>query len=181
MEKHQAKDARTTRWGRRAVRVAPTRAPEVVATSRSMPRRRLVNPSRTYAAAAPLLVAITETREAPRASFRSTPKRRVSMGTKTTPPPRPVRAPTKPPSTLPPKRRATNKAKSVVRAYPNPALAYLDPVVSPCPEVEPGTFAKGPSRRLGPSPGKARASCCSPTPTPEGGQLPSLDGASPAS
>jgi len=42
-------------------------APTVVATSRNIPIRMLVKPSRTYAAAAPEDVAITDTSDAPTA------------------------------------------------------------------------------------------------------------------
>jgi hypothetical protein len=58
--------------------------------------RILLNPSITYAAAAPEEVAITETRDAPIAYRMSTPKKRVNNGTIITPPPKPVRAPRKP-------------------------------------------------------------------------------------
>ena len=44
---------------------APTSAPRVVAISSSMPTRMFVKPSRTYAAAAPDDVEMTETSEAP--------------------------------------------------------------------------------------------------------------------
>ena len=44
---------------------APISAPIVVATSSRMPTRTLVKPSRTYAAAAPDDVAITEMSDAP--------------------------------------------------------------------------------------------------------------------
>jgi hypothetical protein len=46
---------------------APTSAPIVVAISSSIPMRMLVKPSLTYAAAAPELVAMIETSEAPMA------------------------------------------------------------------------------------------------------------------
>ncbi|GAB4237852.1 MAG: hypothetical protein Kow0049_24020 [Stanieria sp.] len=46
--------------------------------------------------AAPKEVAITDTREAPTAYLISTPKIAVNRGTITTPPPKPVSAPTKP-------------------------------------------------------------------------------------
>src|SRR5690242_15683368 len=80
----------------RPARYAPPNAPTVVAISRSMPTRTLVNPSLTYAAAAPEDVAITETSDAPTAYRRSTPKSSVSIGTITIPPPRPVNAPRSP-------------------------------------------------------------------------------------
>jgi hypothetical protein len=55
------------RVGTRVARNAPKSAPMVVATSRNMPMRTLERPSRTYAAAAPEEVAMTEMREAPMA------------------------------------------------------------------------------------------------------------------
>src|SRR5258705_517539 len=51
---------------------APASAPIVVATSRNSPIRTFVYPSRTYAAAAPDEVAITDTSDAPIAYRRST-------------------------------------------------------------------------------------------------------------
>ena len=53
--------------GPAATAKAPQTAPTVVAISRNMPIRMLEKPSRTYAAAAPLEVAITEISAAPMA------------------------------------------------------------------------------------------------------------------
>jgi hypothetical protein len=52
--------------------------------------------SRTYAAAAPELVAMTDTSDAPIASWMSMPKTRVSTGTTMIPPPMPSSAPSAP-------------------------------------------------------------------------------------
>ena len=58
--------------------------------------------SRTYAAAAPLEVAMTETMEAPMAKRMSMPKSRVSAGTTMMPPPSPSSEPSSPaPSAMP--------------------------------------------------------------------------------
>ncbi len=88
---------------------APVSAPTVVATSRNIPTRTFVNPSRTYAAAAPDEVAITDTSEAPIAYLRSMWKRSVIIGTTTSPPPSPVSAPSSP---APKEPRARNNASS---------------------------------------------------------------------
>lgn len=87
---------------------APKSAPRTVATSRKMPMRMLVKPSRTYAAAAPELVAMTATREVPTAYLMSIPKARTRSGMMMTPPPRPVSAPRKPAAT---EARARRKMK----------------------------------------------------------------------
>ncbi len=88
----------TTKSGRRVdarVSAAPVSAPVIVNISRNMPILRFVIRSRTYADAAPLEVAITETALIAIARLMSTPSR-VSTGTRTTPPPMPLIAPTKP-------------------------------------------------------------------------------------
>src|ERR1700745_1186205 len=86
----------------------PADPPSVVATSRNIPTRTFEYPSRTYAAAAPLDVAITDTSAAPIAYRMSTPNTIVSNGTITTPPPSPVSAPKKPAATAPTKINAVN-------------------------------------------------------------------------
>ena len=78
---------------------APTIAPVVDPISRNIPIRRLVMWSRTYAAAEPLDVAITETMLAPIAYWIGTPKRSVSAGTTRMPPPTPTSAPISPATT----------------------------------------------------------------------------------
>ena len=57
----------SARVGTRVARNAPNTAPTVVATSRNIPIRTFESPSRTYAAAAPDEVAITEISDAPMA------------------------------------------------------------------------------------------------------------------
>src|SRR6185503_19862692 len=83
-------------------------APAVVATSRNMPMPTLENPSRTYAAAAPDEVAMTEMSDTPIAYRMSTWKKTVSSGTSSTPPPSPVSAPRSPAVSDPKKRRPVN-------------------------------------------------------------------------
>src|SRR4029077_18518172 len=70
--------------------------------------RMLENPSFKYAAAAPDEVAITETSDAPTAYRMSTLNSRVSIGTSTTPPPRPVSAPRNPAMNDPSPTRMVN-------------------------------------------------------------------------
>src|SRR5579885_3774451 len=89
---------------------APQIAPIVVAISRNIPTRTFEYPSRTYAAAAPDDVAITETSAAPIAYLISTLKSSVSIGTITTPPPSPVSAPRNPARNDPAKISALNSA-----------------------------------------------------------------------
>jgi hypothetical protein len=67
----------------------------MVNISRNMPTLRFVTWSRTYAAAAPLEVAITDTVLTAMARLMSSPAR-VSAGIRTTPPPMPAMAPTRP-------------------------------------------------------------------------------------
>src|SRR5271155_438100 len=89
---------------------APESAPIVVAISRNIPTRMLEYPSRTYAAAAPEDVAITDTSAAPMAYRMSTPNSSVSIGTITTPPPNPVSAPKNPASSDPKPINAVNSS-----------------------------------------------------------------------
>src|SRR3569833_3849101 len=78
--------------------------------------RTLENPSRTYAAAAPDEVAITEMSDTPIAYRMSTWKKTVSSGTSTTPPPSPVSAPSRPAVSEPKKRSPVKIDKVIVRA-----------------------------------------------------------------
>src|SRR5438067_1166063 len=89
---------------------APESAPRLVAISRNIPTRMFEYPSRTYAAAAPDEVAMTETSDAPTAYRRSTPRTMVSSGTITTPPPSPVREPRNPAASDAPPTTAVNSA-----------------------------------------------------------------------
>ena len=75
---------------------APVIAPSTVPISRNIATRRLARRSRTYAAAAPLEVAMTEMIDAPMASRMSTPRSRVSAGTTIIPPPKPSSEPRTP-------------------------------------------------------------------------------------
>ena len=97
-QQHDAKDDEQPAGGDDVARNAPQIAPIVVAISRNMPTRRLVMWSLTYAAAAPLEVAMTETIETPIGDLRGdgTRKTSVSSGTTKTPPPRPTSEPTSP-------------------------------------------------------------------------------------
>ena len=92
-------------------------APVVVPSSSSMATRRLVRRSRTYAAAAPLEVAITDTMEAPMAYRMSMWYSRVSTGTTTMPPPSPTSEPKKP---------ATTEMPSSVNANSNGVIYSFD-------------------------------------------------------
>lgn len=74
---------------------APTSAPPIVNISRNMPILTFVMWSRTYADAAPLEVAITETALIAIARLMLRPQS-VRTGMRTTPPPMPLIAPTKP-------------------------------------------------------------------------------------
>ena len=74
---------------------APISAPTIVNISRNMPIFRFVKWSRTYAAAEPLEVAMTEMMLTAIAFLIGKPKR-VRNGMRTTPPPIPLMAPTKP-------------------------------------------------------------------------------------
>src|SRR5215469_2097058 len=71
-------------------------APVTVAHSSTIAICRLVQPSRTNATLAPALVATTEIRLAPTATYIGTCANMTSAGTMKTPPPRPDSAPTKP-------------------------------------------------------------------------------------
>src|SRR5262249_60080157 len=87
---------------------APAGGPLVVGIGRNMGIRPFENPSVTYGAAAPEDVPMTDRSDAPMAYRIGTPKTRTSGGTITTPPPRPVRAPTKPAMRLPSQTRVVN-------------------------------------------------------------------------
>src|SRR5215471_10691328 len=91
-----------------AARNAPNKAPSVVAISRNIPMRMLEKASLRYDTAAPDEVAMTETSEAPTAYLISTLKANVSRGTRTTPPPRPVREPRNPAANDPKLTRIVN-------------------------------------------------------------------------
>ena len=71
-------------------------APVTVAHSSTIATLRLVHPSRTNATLAPALVATTEMRLAPTATFIGIFASTTSAGTMKTPPPKPDSAPTKP-------------------------------------------------------------------------------------
>src|SRR5277367_1977218 len=71
-------------------------APVTVAHSSTIATFRLVHPSRTKATLAPALVATTEIRLAPTATFIGICAKRTSAGTMKTPPPRPEIAPMNP-------------------------------------------------------------------------------------
>src|SRR5580704_3946900 len=77
-------------------RYAPMSAPVTVAHSSTIATLRFVQPSRTNATLAPALVATTEMRLAPIATFIGRRARITSAGTMKTPPPSPDSAPMKP-------------------------------------------------------------------------------------
>jgi hypothetical protein len=83
-------------------------APEVVPNSRNIATRRFASRSRTYAAAAPLDVAITEMIDAPMASRMSMCNSSVSAGTTIIPPPSPSSDPRNP---APNEMAATTRTK----------------------------------------------------------------------
>ena len=77
----------------------PIIAPSVVAISRDMPIFMFDSPSFMYLLAAPLDVAMVDTRLAPAAYSIGTPSNMVSAGTTTIPPPSPLSEPTSPAAT----------------------------------------------------------------------------------
>src|SRR5271165_4977745 len=82
--------------GTTPARYAPVTAPVTVAHSSTIATLRLVQPSRTNATLAPALVATTEIRLAPTATFIGMCATITSAGTIKTPPPSPEIAPTNP-------------------------------------------------------------------------------------
>ena len=97
-------------------------APVTVAHSSTIATFRLVHPSRTNATLAPALVATTEIRLAPTATFIGMCASTTSAGTMKTPPPRPEIAPINPAPTDSANRLIRISSKNRLRALASRAF-----------------------------------------------------------